>query len=70
MAWQRGGEGGSVALIEAASGHGLHKLTSRVFPENVASRSLLRRLGFDEIGIIAATDSSMAIGEIVSSSSF
>ena len=39
------------ALIEAASAHGLHKLTSRVFPENVASRGLLKRLGFDEIGI-------------------
>ena len=39
------------ALIEAASAHGLHKLTSRVFPENTASRSLLKRLGFDEIGI-------------------
>jgi L-amino acid N-acyltransferase YncA len=39
------------ALIEAASAHSLHKLTSRVFPENVASRGLLKRLGFDEIGI-------------------
>ena len=39
------------ALIEAASAHGLHKLTSRVFPENTASRGLLKRLGFDEIGI-------------------
>ena len=41
----------SRALIEAASAHGLHKLTSRVFPENMASRGLLKRLGFDEIGI-------------------
>ena len=39
------------ALIAAAEAHGLHKLTSRVFPENLASRGLLRRLGFDEIGI-------------------
>ena len=39
------------ALIEAANAHGLHKLTSRVFPENMASRGLLKRLGFDEIGI-------------------
>jgi len=39
------------ALIEAADAHGLHKLTSRVFPENAASRGLLKRLGFDEIGI-------------------
>jgi phosphinothricin acetyltransferase len=40
-----------VALIQAAKAHGLHKLTSRVFPENTASRTLLQRLGFDEIGI-------------------
>jgi L-amino acid N-acyltransferase YncA len=39
------------ALIEVASAYGLHKLTSRVFPENTASRGLLKRLGFDEIGI-------------------
>jgi phosphinothricin acetyltransferase len=29
----------------------MHKLTSRVFPENVASRALLKGLGFEEIGI-------------------
>jgi phosphinothricin acetyltransferase len=29
----------------------MHKLTSRVFPENVASRAHLKRLGFAEIGI-------------------
>src|SRR3954447_15946180 len=39
------------ALIETTSAHGLHKLTSRVFPENGASRSLLKQLGFDEIGL-------------------
>jgi L-amino acid N-acyltransferase YncA len=39
------------ALIEAATVHGLHKLTSRVFPENVASRALLKQLGFTEIGL-------------------
>jgi phosphinothricin acetyltransferase len=39
------------ALIEAAGSAGLHKLTSRVFPENEASRVLLKRLGFEEIGI-------------------
>lgn len=39
------------ALIEAATAAGLHKLTSRVFPENIASRTLLRGLGFEEIGI-------------------
>jgi phosphinothricin acetyltransferase len=39
------------ALIEAAAGQGMHKLTSRVFPENAASRALLKELGFEEIGI-------------------
>jgi phosphinothricin acetyltransferase len=39
------------ALIEEAATRGMHKLTSRVFPENVASRALLKRLGFSEIGI-------------------
>src|SRR5690349_5005239 len=32
------------ALIEAAAGQGMHKLTSRVFPENAASRALLKGL--------------------------
>ena len=40
-----------VALIEAAAARGMHKLTSRVFPENTASRALLKGLGFAEIGI-------------------
>jgi L-amino acid N-acyltransferase YncA len=39
------------ALMEAATAAGLHKLTSRVFPENAASRALLKGLGFAEIGI-------------------
>jgi phosphinothricin acetyltransferase len=39
------------ALIEAAAAAGLHKLTSRVFPENIASRAVLKGLGFEEIGI-------------------
>ena len=39
------------APIEAAEAAGLHKLTSRVFPENAASRALLKGLGFEEIGI-------------------
>jgi RimJ/RimL family protein N-acetyltransferase len=34
-----------------ATAAGLHKLTSRVFPENLASRALLKGLGFAEIGI-------------------
>jgi L-amino acid N-acyltransferase YncA len=38
------------ALIEAAAAAGFHKLTSRVFPENVASRALLKALRFREIG--------------------
>jgi L-amino acid N-acyltransferase YncA len=38
------------ALIEAAEAAGLHKLTSRVFPENTASRALVKGLGFEEIG--------------------
>jgi L-amino acid N-acyltransferase YncA len=50
---RRSGAGRAVltALVEAAAAHGLHKLTSRVFRENLASRGLLRGLGFDEIGI-------------------
>jgi len=39
------------ALIETAKAAGLRKLTSRVFPENAASRALLKGLGFEEIGI-------------------
>lgn len=50
---RRSGAGRAVltALIETAAAHGPHKLTSRVVPENLASRGLLRGLGFDEIGI-------------------
>jgi L-amino acid N-acyltransferase YncA len=39
------------ALIEAAGAAGQWKLVSRVFPENLASRGLLRRMGFREVGI-------------------
>jgi L-amino acid N-acyltransferase YncA len=39
------------ALIEAAAARGMNKLLSRVFPENAASRALLSRLGFEEIGV-------------------
>jgi L-amino acid N-acyltransferase YncA len=39
------------ALIKAATAKGMHKLVSRVFPENAASRALLAQLGFKEIGI-------------------
>ena len=45
------GKAALAALIEAAHSGGMHKLTSRVFPENKASRALLKRLGFEEIGI-------------------
>jgi phosphinothricin acetyltransferase len=39
------------ALVEVAPAAGLYKLTSRVFPENIASRALFKGLGFEEIGI-------------------
>ena len=51
---QRGRGAGRMAmevLIAAAEQSGLWKLLSRVFVENVASRSLLRTLGFREVGI-------------------
>jgi L-amino acid N-acyltransferase YncA len=38
------------ALIEAAEARGFWKLVSRVFPENAASRALLRSAGFREVG--------------------
>ena len=48
---RRAGRAVLAALIEAAATRGMHKLTSRVFPENAASRALLKGLGFEEIGI-------------------
>lgn len=39
------------ALIEAVRAAGYWKLTSRVFVENVASRSLLKNVGFREVGV-------------------
>jgi L-amino acid N-acyltransferase YncA len=39
------------ALIEAAGRAGFWKLLSRVFPENTASRALIRSLGFREVGV-------------------
>jgi phosphinothricin acetyltransferase len=39
------------ALIEAAEARGFWKLVSRVFPENAASRALLRSVGFREVGM-------------------
>ena len=40
-----------LALIEAARAAGLYKLTSRIFPENTASRALMETLGIAEIGV-------------------
>lgn len=51
---QRGRGAGRLAmeaLFAAAEQAGLWKLVSRVFVENVASRSLLQSLGFREVGI-------------------
>jgi L-amino acid N-acyltransferase YncA/glycerol uptake facilitator-like aquaporin len=45
------GRAALAALIEAVAARGMHKLTSRVFPENAASRALLKGLGFQEIGV-------------------
>lgn len=39
------------ALIANSAARGWWKLMSRVFPENMASRRLLNRLGFREIGL-------------------
>jgi len=39
------------ALISAAEAAGFWKLVSRVFPENTASRRLLRSTGFREVGL-------------------
>jgi len=38
-------------LIRQAKAKGFWKLVSRVFPENQASRALIRSLGFREVGI-------------------
>ena len=40
-----------LALIDAAQKAGFWKLLSRIFPENVASRGLVRELGFREVGV-------------------
>jgi L-amino acid N-acyltransferase YncA len=42
-----------LALIDAAAAAGLHKLVSRIFPENTASRALCRSVGFREVGTYA-----------------
>lgn len=40
-----------LALIEAAEAAGYWKLLSRIFPENVASRTLKAKVGFREVSI-------------------
>ncbi len=40
-----------LALIDAARQAGFWKLLSRIFPENTASRGLVRELGFREVGV-------------------
>ena len=40
-----------MALIEAAEAAGYWKLLSRIFPENSASRALMAKVGFREVGI-------------------
>jgi L-amino acid N-acyltransferase YncA len=51
-AWRGRGAGhmALAALIEAAEQAGYWKLVSRIFPENEASRRLIRSLGFREVG--------------------
>jgi phosphinothricin acetyltransferase len=39
------------ALLEVAEAAGYWKLLSRIFPENMASRALMAKLGFREVGI-------------------
>jgi phosphinothricin acetyltransferase len=39
------------ALIQAAERAGYWKLVSRIFTENIASRALVRSLGFREVGV-------------------
>ena len=39
------------ALVAAAEAAGFWKLVSRIFPENVRSRGLCRKVGFREVGV-------------------
>ncbi len=43
-----------MALIEESRKAGLHKLVSRIFPENLASRAACRAAGFREVGVYTA----------------
>jgi L-amino acid N-acyltransferase YncA len=40
-----------MALLDAAEAAGLWKLISRIFPENTASRALMAKVGFREVGV-------------------
>lgn len=55
VARQRRGAGAGrvamAALLEAAEAAGYWKLLSRIFPENTASRALMAKMGFHEVGI-------------------
>jgi L-amino acid N-acyltransferase YncA len=44
------GEAALTKLLELTKAAGLRKLTSKVFVENTSSRSLLKKLGFREVG--------------------
>jgi L-amino acid N-acyltransferase YncA len=44
------GRAAMLGLIEAARAVGFHKLISRIFVENTASRALMASLGFREVG--------------------
>ena len=44
------GQVAMTALLEAAEAAGFWKLLSRIFPENTASRALMAKLGFCEVG--------------------
>ena len=50
---RRGGVGHALlqALVEAARGRGLHKLTAKIFAENAASIRLFESCGFRQVGV-------------------
>jgi L-amino acid N-acyltransferase YncA len=48
---QGAGRAAMEALIQAAAAAGFWKLLSRIFIENTASRTLMARVGFREVGI-------------------
>ena len=45
------GQVAMIALLEAAEVAGYSKLLSRIFPENTASRALMAKVGFREVGV-------------------